>query len=226
MEFRILGPLEVEDEGRTIPLAGTKQRALLALLVLARGRPVSTDRMIEEIWNGEPPKTALKSVQVYVSELRKLLGDGLLVTRERGYALVVAPGEVDVDCFDELVRSASGAAPREAAVRLREALALFRGKPLADLSLEAWAQPEIARLEERRLAALEARIDADIALGQHRQLVSELEALVAAHPFREHLLGQLMLALYRSGRQVDALEVYRRRAANLRAQLGLEPGRP
>src|SRR5712691_2305377 len=118
MEFLILGPLAVEDDGRTIPLAGAKQRALLALLLLGRGRPVSTDRLIEEIWSGEPPETALKSVQVYVSQLRKALGDGRLLTRERGYELVVAPGEVDVDRFDELVRAASRAAPREAAARL------------------------------------------------------------------------------------------------------------
>jgi DNA-binding SARP family transcriptional activator/ABC-type transport system substrate-binding protein len=225
VEFRILGPFEVEDDGRRVPLAGAKQRALLALLLLARGRPVSTDRLIEEIWNGEPPETALKSVQVYVSQLRKALGNGRLVTRERGYELVVAPGEVDADRFDELVRAASGAPPEEAAARLREALALFRGEPLADLQLEPWAQTEIARLEERRLAALEARIDADLALGRQRELISELEALVAEHPFREHLLEQLVLSLYRSGRQADALDAYRRGAARLRGELGLEPGR-
>src|SRR3989442_12836678 len=121
MEYRILGPFQVEDDGRTIPLAGAKQRALLALLLLARGRPVSTDRLIEEIWSGEPPETALKSVQVYVSQLRKALGDGRLVTRERGYELLVAPSEVDADRFDELVRAASGAAPADAAASLRQA---------------------------------------------------------------------------------------------------------
>ena len=223
MEFRILGPLEVEEDGRSIPLAGAKQRALLALLLLARGRPVSTERLIEEIWDGAPPENALKSVQVYVARLRKLLGDGRLVTHERGYELLVEPGELDADRFDELTRAASGAAPEEAAARLREALALFRGEPLADLQLEPWAQPEIARLEERRLAALEARIDADLALGRHRELVPELEALAAAHPFREHLLEQLMLALYRSGRQADALDAYRRGAARLRTSSGSSP---
>ena len=225
MEFRILGPLAVEDDGRTIPLAGAKQRALLALLLLGRGRPVSTDRLIEEIWSGKPPETALKSVQVYVSQLRKALGDGRLVTRERGYELLVAPGEVDADRFDALVQAASAAAPEQACARLREALALFRGEPLADLQLEPWAQTEIARLDERRSAALEARIDADLALGRHRELVPELQALVAARPFREHLLAQLLLALYRSGRQADALNEYRRGAARLRNELGLEPGR-
>ena len=225
MEFLILGPLAVEDDGRTIPLAGAKQRALLALLLLGRGRPVSTDRLIEEIWNGKPPGTALKSVQVYVSQLRKALGDGRLVTRERGYELLVAPGEVDADRFDALVQAASAAAPEQACARLREALALFRGEPLADLQLEPWAQTEIARLDERRSAALEARIDADLALGRHRELVPELQVLVAARPFREHLLAQLLLALYRSGRQADALDQYRRGAARLRNELGLEPGR-
>jgi DNA-binding SARP family transcriptional activator/ABC-type oligopeptide transport system substrate-binding subunit len=225
MEFRILGPLAVEDDGRTIPLAGAKQRALLALLLLGRGRPVSTDRLIEEIWNGKPPETALKSVQVYVSQLRKALGDGRLVTHERGYELLVAPGEVDADRFDALVQAASAATPEQACARLGEALALFRGEPLADLQLEPWAQTEIARLDERRSAALEARIDADLALGRHRELVPELQALVAARPFREHLLAQLLLALYRSGRQADALDEYRRGAARLRNELGLEPGR-
>ena len=188
--------------------------------------PVSTDRLIEEIWDGRPPATALKSVQVSVARLRKALGDGRLVTHERGYELIVEPGELDADRFDELVRAASGATPDQAAARLREALALFRGEPLADLQLEPWAQGEIARLEERRLAALEARIDADLALGRQRELVPELEELVAEQPFREHLLEQLVLALYRSGRQADALDAYRRGATRLRGELGLEPGRP
>lgn len=225
MEFRILGPLEAEEDGRQIPLGGEKQRALLALLLLSRGRPVSTDRLIEEIWSGEPPATALKSVQVYVARLRRALGDGRLVTRGRGYEIEVAPGELDADRFDELVRAASGAPAEEAAQRLREALALVRGAPLADLSLEPWAQADIARLEERRLAALEARTDADLELGRHRELVAELETLVGEHPFREHLLEQLMLALYRSGRQSDALDAYRRGAGRLRSEFGLEPGR-
>jgi DNA-binding SARP family transcriptional activator/ABC-type oligopeptide transport system substrate-binding subunit/streptogramin lyase len=226
MEFRILGPLEAEDEGRAIPLGGAKQRSVLALLLLARGRPVSTDRLIEEIWNGAPPGRAVKSVQVYVSQLRKVLGDRRIVTRDGGYELIVAPGEVDADRFEELVLEASGSAPPAASSRLCEALAFFRGEPLADLSLEVWAQPEIARLTERRLTVVEARIDADLALGRHRELVPELEVLVASYPFREHLLEQLVLALYRSGRQADALGAYRRGAARLRGELGLEPGRP
>jgi DNA-binding SARP family transcriptional activator/ABC-type oligopeptide transport system substrate-binding subunit/outer membrane protein assembly factor BamB len=225
MEFRILGPLEVEEDGRQVALGGEKQRALLALLLLSRGRPVSTDRLIEEVWSGRPPATAVKSVQVYVTRLRRALGEGRIITRSRGYELAVAPGELDVDCFDALVRAASGAPAKEAAERLREALALFRGRPLSDLSLEPWAQVEIAGLEERQLAALEARIDADLELGRHRELIAELEAVLTEHPFREHLLEQLVLALYRSGRQADALDAYRRGAGRLRSELGLEPGR-
>ena len=201
MEFRILGPLEVEEDGRQVALGGEKQRALLALLLLSRGRPVSTDRLIEEVWSGRPPATAVKSVQVYVTRLRRALGEGRIITRSRGYELAVAPGELDVDCFDALVRATSGAPAKEAAERLREALALFRGRPLSDLSLEPWAQVEIAGLEERQLAALEARIDADLELGRHRELIAELEAVLTEHPFREHLLEQLVLALYRSGRR-------------------------
>jgi len=226
MEFRILGPLEVESDGRTIPLGGAKQRAVLALLLLARGRPISSERLIEDVWKGAPPETALKSIQVYVSHLRKGLQPDRLVTREGGYELLVEPGELDVDLFDALVREASGAAPDLAAARLREALALFRGAPLADLSLEPWAQLEISKLEERRLSALEARIDADLALGDQRRVVGELEELVAAQPYREHFLEQLVLALYRCGRQADALAAYRRGAVRLRDELGLAPSRP
>ena len=225
MEFRLLGPLEVEEEGKVIPLGGAKQRALLALLLLDRGRAVSTDRLVDEIWAGAPPQTAAKSIQVYVSGLRKLLGEGRIVTRERGYELRVESGETDVDRFDELVRTASEAPPGEAAVLLQDALALVRGRPLEDVSLEPWAAAEATRLEERILAATEARIDADLALGRHRELHPRARAFVAEHPFREGFLEQLMLALYRSGRQADALEAYRRGASRLRDELGLEPGR-
>ncbi len=226
MEFRLLGPLEVEDNGEVISLGGAKQRTLFALLLLDRGRAVSTDRLVEEIWAGEPPQTAGKSIQVYVSGLRKVLGDGRIVTRERGYELHVKPGETDVDRFDDLVRTASEAPPAKAAALLDEALGLIRGRPLEDIPLEPWAAAEATRLEERILAAREARIDADLARGRDRALVPELEDLVAEFPFRERFLEQLMLALYRSGRQADALDAYRRGAAHLREELGLEPGRP
>ena len=225
MEIRLLGPLEVEDEGRKIPLGGAKQRALFALLVLHRGRPVSTDRLIEAIWSGAPPETAAKSVQVYVSGLRKALGEGRIATRERGYELRVEPGEVDVERFDELVGASVGTSPLESSRLFVQALALVRGRPLEDVSLEPWAASEVSRLEEKVLAATEARVDADLALGQHRELVPELEQLVAESPYRERFIEQLMLALYRSGRQADALGAYRRGATRLRAELGLELGR-
>ena len=226
MEFLILGSFEVADGSRKIPLGGAKPRALLVLLLLARGRPVSARQLIEEIWGDEAPETALKSVQVYVSQLRKAIGQERLVTRDGGYALIVEPNESDIDQFENLVRAAGGVSPQVASERLQQALALFRGEPLADFSLERWARPEIELLEGRRLAALEARIDADLEFGRHRELVPELEELVARRPFDEHVVGQLMLALYRSGRQADALKAYRAAARRLRDELGLEPGRP
>ena len=226
LEFRLLGELEVLAGGRPVELGGAKQRALLALLLLERGRAVSTDRLIEAIWSGRAPETARKSIQVYVSGLRKALGEHRIVTRGPGYELAVGPGELDVDVFDGLVREAASAPPEVAAERLREALALVRGRPLADVALEPWAAPEIDRLEERILAAKELRISADLELGRHAEVAPELEDLVEQHPYREHVLELLMLALYRSGRQADALEAYRRGAARLRNDLGLEPGRP
>ncbi len=225
MQFRLLGPVEVVDRERQIALGGVKQRSLLALLLLARGRPVATDLLIEEIWNGDAPETARKSVQGYVSALRDVLGDGRIETLERGYALRVEPGEVDADTLDAAVRGVADAAPAQALARLRDALRAVRGEPLEDLRREPWAEREAAHLDELVLAALEARIDAELELGAHRGLVPELERLVDQHPYREHLLEQLMLALYRAGRQADALQVYRRGTARLRGDLGLEPSR-
>ena len=221
----MLGPLEVEEGGKTIPLGGTKQRTLLALLLLARGRPVPTERLIDAIWTGRPPETAAKSIQVYVSGLRKALGEGRIVRRERGYELVVHAGEVDADRFAALVGSAAGAPTDEGAQLLREAIGLSRGPVLADLSLAPWAAPEATRLEEQVLAAVEMHAEAQLALGRHRELIAELEELVEKHPHREHILELLMIALYRSGRQADSLETYRRGATRLRDELGLEPGR-
>ena len=215
MQFGLLGELEVLVDGSPVPVGAAKQRALLALLLLERGQAVSTDRLIDAIWSGRPPETAQKSIQVYVSGLRKELGPDRIVTRERGYELVVAPGETDVERFDELVRAG----------RFDEALQLVRGRPLADVALEPWAAPEVDRLEEKILAATEARIESDLERGQHKHLVPELESLVESHPYRERLLELLMLALYRSGRQAEALEAYRRGAKRLRDELGLEPGR-
>ena len=228
IEFRVLGSFEVVDGDGPLALGGPKQRAVLAVLLLHRGEPVSTDRLIDEIWGEQPPASANKIVQGYVSNLRKVLGDGLLVTQGRGYMLVTGPGRTDVDRFDALVARGRRALERgdalTAAAVLREALGVWRGPALADFAYEPFAQAEIARLEEARLAALEDRIDADLASGEHARLVGELEALVREHPVRERLRGQLMLALYRSGRQADALEAYREARGWLRDELGLEPG--
>ncbi|MGZ4331058.1 MAG: BTAD domain-containing putative transcriptional regulator [Solirubrobacteraceae bacterium] len=228
VEFRVLGSLEVAGRDGPLTLGARKQRALLAVLLLHRGEAVSSDRLIDEIWGEQPPASANKIVQGYVSNLRKALGDGLLVTERGGYALRVEPGQLDVDRFETLVSQGrdeleQGDALTAAAV-LREALAVWRGPALADFAYEPFAQAEIARLEESRLAALEDRIDADLASGKHARLVGELEALVREHPLRERLRGQLMLALYRSGRQADALESYRNTRRTLSDELGLEPG--
>ena len=225
MEFRLLGPLEVVDGERQVALGGAKQRSVLALLLLARGRPVPTDVLIEEIWNGGAPETARKSVQGYVSALREVLGDGRIRDARAGYALHVDPGEVDADRLEEVVRAAAKTEPARALERLRDALRPVRGEPLEDLRREPWAEREAAHLDELVLTALEARIDAELELGEHRRLVPELERLAAKHPYREHLLEQLMLALYRAGRQADALDVYRRSTMRLRSDLGLEPSR-
>jgi DNA-binding SARP family transcriptional activator len=223
MEFRLLGPLEVAEHDRTVALGGVKQRSLLAVLLLHANQVVSADRLIDELWGDSPPPTAAKSIQVHVSRLRKELGDGRLATRAPGYVMYVDPSELDLARFERLVGEAAGADSGSAAQKLREALALWRGPALADLAYEPFAQTEITRLEELRLAVVEQRIDADLAGGRHSELVGELEALVAAHPLRERLRCQLMLALYRSGRQAEALEAYRRAHRELSDGLGLEP---
>jgi len=212
VDFRILGSLEVTDKGLEPVIASGKQRALLAILLLHANGVVSSDRLIEELWGEQPPASAAKSLQVQVSRLRKALGrgEGPIITVPNGYSIRVAPGELDLERFTRLAeagRRALGADdPERGAELLREALALWRGPPLADFAFESFAQSEIGRLEELRLAALEDRIDADLARGQHAELVGELEALVAAQPLRERLRRQLVLALYRAGRQADALE--------------------
>jgi YVTN family beta-propeller protein len=228
LEFRILGPLEVVEQQRLVVLGGPKQRAVLAILLLRRGEVVSSDRVIDQLWGERPPATAAKTLHGYVSHLRKALGDEVLLTRGGGYMLAVAPGQVDAERFEALVADARHALADGDAAGAREllgsALALWRGETLADLAYEPFAQSEIARVEEAHLAAVEDRIDADLMLGQHRGVVGELEALVGLHPHRERLLGQLMLALYRSGRHADALDVYRRGRQALADELGLEPG--
>jgi DNA-binding SARP family transcriptional activator/tetratricopeptide (TPR) repeat protein len=225
MQFRLLGPLEVVEGDRSLALGGRKQRSLLAMLLLHANDVVPTELLVDEVWGGSPPATVAKSVQVYVSRLRKELGDGRVVTREPGYLLRVAPSELDLARFEALVAEAEGAQPAVAAAKLREALALWRGPPLADLAYEAFAQAHATRLDDLRFTALEARIDADLASGEHARLTGELEALVAQHPLRERLRGQLMLALYRAGRQAEALAAYQAARATLVDELGIEPGR-
>ena len=224
MDFRILGPLEAVADGGVVALDAAKPRALLAILLLRAGEPVSRDRLIEDLWDGRPPATAAKVLQTYVSQLRKALGSEVIVTRPAGYELVVEPDGLDLHRFERLVTEARGSDPTVAAGRLREALALWRGPPLAEFAYEPWAQAEIARLEELRLSALQDRIDADLALGRDGELVGELEPLVAEHPLSERLRGQLMLALYRSGRQAEALAAYRAARETLVETLGIEPG--
>jgi DNA-binding SARP family transcriptional activator/tetratricopeptide (TPR) repeat protein len=225
MEFRILGPLEVVDGGAPVILGARKQRALLAILVLHRNEVVSTERLVDELWGDAPPKTARKTLQLHVSHLRRSLPSAVLETQPPGYVLRVEPEELDLGRFERLVEQARTETPAAAAGLLREALALWRGPPLGDLEYEPFARGEIARLEELRLTALEDRIDAEHALGRHADSVGELESLVLAHPLRERMRGQLMLALYRSGRQVEALETYREGRGALVAELGIEPGR-
>jgi DNA-binding SARP family transcriptional activator len=227
MEYRILGPLAVAKDGSEVVIGSGKQRAILVLLVLHANEAVSTDRLVDQLW-GEPRSTsATKVLQNYVSKLRRLLGDGVLITRPHGYELRVEPGELDADLFDDLVaegrRALAAGDPERAAAVLAEALSLWRGPPLADFAYEPFASAEIDRLEGLRLAALTERIDADLQLGRHDALIGELETLVARYPLQERLRGQLMLALYRSGRQADALRVYKETRRVLVDELGIEP---
>jgi YVTN family beta-propeller protein len=227
MEFRVLGPLEVRDGERTLPLAGAKQRGLLALLLVHANHVLSRDRLIDELWGDEPPETATQSLQVYVSRLRKLLPPDTLLTRPPGYLLEVEPEELDLRLFERLLadgrRALAQGDPGRASGVLREALALWRGPALAEFRFERFAQAEIGRLEDLRLAAVEERVEADLALGRHADLIGELEALVEENPYRERLRGQLMRALYRSGRQAEALEAYRDARRALVDELGIEP---
>jgi DNA-binding SARP family transcriptional activator/class 3 adenylate cyclase len=235
MDFHILGPLEVLDEGEGVALGGHKQRALLGVLLLHANEMLSTDRLIDELWGERPPATAAKAVQVHVSRLRKTLAGaggenqgGPLLTREHGYELQLDPNRVDAHRFERLVdegRSALAAGKAErAAAGLEEALSLWRGAPLADLAYEPFAQREIARLADLRVATLEQLIEAKLALGRHAEVVAQLEALIAEHPYREGLRAQLMTALYRCERQADALQAYQATRRTLVEELGIEPG--
>jgi predicted ATPase/DNA-binding SARP family transcriptional activator len=227
MDFSILGPLEVSDSGRPLELRRQKHRALLGALLLRAGEVVSTDTLLDELWGESPPPTARVSLQNGVSQLRKLLGAGVLVTRAPGYLLAVERERVDLFRFARLLEEARGAgASGPRAATLREALALWRGPPLADLAFEPFVLRETPRLEELRVEAQEELIEARLDLGEDAALVPELEAFAAKHPFNERFCGQLMTALYRSGRQADALELYRRFRCLLTEELGLEPSTP
>jgi DNA-binding SARP family transcriptional activator len=216
VDYALLGPLEVRSDGRTIAIGRGKQRALLAALALKAGHVVSADRLIDELWGDEPPATAATALQVYVSRLRKTLGEGAIETREPGY---LVEGDVDVRRFEELVSEARRSEPPRAAELLNEALGLWRGSALCDCLLPL----EAARLEEQRVAAIEQRVEADLASGRSSELVGELESLVAEHPLREPFRAQLMLALYRAGRQAEALDSYRVARTTLLDELGIEP---
>jgi DNA-binding SARP family transcriptional activator len=236
--FGILGPLEVLRSGRAVPLAGPRQRAVLAVLLLQPNRVVSVDRLVEDVWEGHAPEASVTSLQTYVFHLRRVLEPGrprggaaeVLATRDRGYLLHVSPERLDAAVFEDGLAAGLAALEAgrhaEAGERLGRALDLWRGPVLADLSDYTFIQAEAARLEELRLAALEGRIEADLALGRHGAVTAELERLVGDYPLRERLHGQLMLALYRCGRQAEALAAYRRVRDLLAAELGIDPGEP
>jgi DNA-binding SARP family transcriptional activator len=230
VEFRILGPLEVWHDGRPVAVVGARQRELLAILLLHAGQVVSTDRLMDALWGERQPAAGVTALRVRVSQLRKALGDGerALVTRPPGYALLVEGDRLDLRRFERLLESADQALAAGHAARALEqvqaALALWRGSPLADFAYASFAQAAIVRLEELRAAACELRIDAELALGRHGRIVGELQTVVGEHPLRERLWGQLMLALYRDGRQAEALAAFRSARARLVEEIGIEPG--
>ncbi|HEX9381302.1 MAG TPA: BTAD domain-containing putative transcriptional regulator [Gaiellaceae bacterium] len=223
MEFRILGPLEVLDDQRAVLLGGAKQRALLGVLLLHANEVVSTTRLVDELWGERPPATAEKLVQGYVHALRKQLGADALVTQAPGYKLRLDPRALDLLEFERLTDDARGAELPDAVALRRQALSLWRGPLLADVALEGPARHTVGRLSELRLATQIERIDAELELGRHAQLIGELESLVAANPYQERLHAQLMLALYRSGRQAEALHAYQAVRRTLSDELGLQP---
>jgi DNA-binding SARP family transcriptional activator/ABC-type transport system substrate-binding protein/streptogramin lyase len=228
VQFAVLGQLEVRIDGEAAPLGGPKQRALLALLLLSANQVVSRDRLVDGLWGERAPASADRSLDSYVSRLRALIGPDRIERHPPGYLIRVAPGELDLERFERLLEEGRVAAAAghnsQARDRLHEGLGLWRGPALADLLNEPAAASESARLEERRLLALEERIDADLALGHGPELIPELEQLVVDEPYRERPLGQLMVALYRSGRQAEALAAYQEFRRRLAEELGLEPG--
>jgi YVTN family beta-propeller protein len=233
VEFRILGPLEVSDGGRPLALGGAKQRAALAVMLLHANQVVSRDRLIDGVWGDSPPPTAAHTLDAYMSRLRKELGEHAepprVVNRRPGYVLRVETDELDLHRFERLLaqgrQAAADGSNEQAATAFREALALFSGPPLEELAHARFAEAESARLAELGLAALEERLDADLALGRHLEVTPELRKLVDSHPLRERLWAQLILALYRSGRQADALTAYDQIRRRLATELGVDPGR-
>jgi len=226
MEFLILGPLEVTDAGRTLALGGPKQRAVLAHLILRSNRVVQADLLIDGLWGEDPPESARNTLQTYVYRLRKLLGDGRIEGRDGGYVLTAAADEIDAERFESLMKRGKASVasdPAAAAAILSDALSLWRADALADVTEEPSLRGEAARLEELRLSATEHRIAAEIALGGHSTVVSELESLTARYPLRERMWAHLMLALYRSGRQAEALSTYERARQVLTEELGADP---
>ena len=224
LEFRILGPLEVSSETGHVALGGPKQRGLLAILVLEAGRVVPTDRLIDLLWGEEAPKTATASLQNAVGRLRRALGSDVLETRAPGYVLRVDPSQIDARRFERELADARRLPAAERLDRLQAALDLWRGPTLTEFAFDDFAQAEIRRLEELRLVVIGERIDADLELGRHGDVIGELEALVREHPLRETFRRQLMLALYRAGRQAESLEVYQDARARFIDELGIEPG--
>jgi DNA-binding SARP family transcriptional activator len=225
MEFRLLGAFEVWDDGRPVEIVGSKRRALLAFLVLRANEFVRSDRLVDELWGERPPRNALAALHTHVSRLRKAVGADTIASREWGYVLRAPLEDIDLGRFEGLIFDASPLPAQERASKLAEALTLWRGPPLADLVNEPALQRHIARLEELRLSTLERRIDADLEAGRSAGLIGELEGLVAEQPLRELLRWLLILALYRAGRQGEALEVYRETRRFLTEELGLEPSR-
>jgi DNA-binding SARP family transcriptional activator len=223
LEFRLLGPLEVAERDAQLPLRGQKQRALLAIMLIHAGEVLATDRLVDLLWGEHPPRTATTSLQNFVAQLRKVLPPDLLVTKPSAYQLRVSPDQIDVRRFERLVREAKAENPSRRVELLRDALALWRGAALCDFRYEPFAESETHRLEELRLDAIEQRVDAELELGRGPEVIAELESLVGENPLREGFRGQLMLALYRAGRQAEALQTYHDARHVLVDELGIEP---
>ena len=227
VEFRILGPLQALVDGKPASLGGRQQRTVLAVLLAQANQTVPVDRLIDDVWDDSPPETAANLLQGYVSQLRKALGKEAIATRGRGYAVVVPSGDLDLHRFEQ--RAEAGMAERstgsaeKASAELTAALALWRGPALSDLADLPGIAPIAARLDALRLAALEHRLEADLDCGREDEVAAELDALIAEHPLRERLRGLRMLALYRAGRQAEALEAYRAARETLVEELGIEP---